>query len=238
MLCLCWIFAPLLALLEACSTQSPFPYTSFLSSYLALYLIWEDCCSLNLQFSKDSGSTSFAQIIATLIPTSITAIIFLAIFVSIRLTYRKIYAPRTFMVTIPEKWVPHLGLRCTAMQHFENGLRLMMNARHRTPSSSQRGSHWIHDFRSLHDKFVLRHQSLDGYLYLRFLKVIILMCSIGCCLTWPILFPVNATGGGEATQLDRLSFSNINDNKRLYAHAIVAWLFLGIFCLMNFRKRR
>jgi hypothetical protein len=55
------------------------------------------------QLSRDPGSTSLASITATLIPTSITAIIFLAIFVSIRYTYRKIYAPRTFMGTIPEK---------------------------------------------------------------------------------------------------------------------------------------
>ena len=55
------------------------------------------------ELSKHSESTSLASIIATLIPTSITAIIFLAIFVSIRNTYREIYAPRTFMGTVPEK---------------------------------------------------------------------------------------------------------------------------------------
>jgi calcium permeable stress-gated cation channel len=87
--------------------------------------------------------------------------------------------------------------------------------------------HWFHDFRLLDDQFVLRHQSLDGYLFLRFFKCIILICFVGCCITWPILFPVNATGGGEASQLDKLTFSNVNKNGRLYAHAIVAWLFLG-----------
>ncbi len=62
-------------------------------------------CSQILQLSKDSGSTSFASIIATLIPTSITALVFLLVFVSIRTRYWKIYAPRTFMATIPEKYV-------------------------------------------------------------------------------------------------------------------------------------
>lgn len=47
------------------------------------------------------------------------------------------------------------------------------------------------------------------------------------CITWPILFPVNATGGGSAKQLDRIGFGNIHDKTRLYAHAAVAWVFLG-----------
>jgi calcium permeable stress-gated cation channel len=100
-------------------------------------------------------------------------------------------------------------------------------ARYRTPASSRGILDWVNEFQDLDIKFVLRHNSLDAYLFLRFIKTIILICFVGCCLTWPILIPVNATGGGDATQLDRISFSNINDSNRLYAHAVVAWLFLG-----------
>jgi calcium permeable stress-gated cation channel len=103
------------------------------------------------------------------------------------------------------------------------------HGRHRTPSSRPQGSHWFHDFRKIDDKFVLQHQSLDGYLFLRFFRIIIFICFAGCCITWPILFPINATGGGDASQLDKLTFGNVNQNDRLYAHAIVAWLFLGTF---------
>jgi calcium permeable stress-gated cation channel len=85
----------------------------------------------------------------------------------------------------------------------------------------------LHDFRKIDDKFVLQHQSLDGYLFLRFFKIIIFICFAGCCITWPILFSINATGGGNASQLDKLTFGNVNQNDRLYAHAVVAWLFLG-----------
>lgn len=47
-------------------------------------------------------------------------------------------------------------------------------------------------------------------------------------MTWPILFPVNATGGGKQEQLDRISFSNVsNSDGRYYAHALLAWLFFG-----------
>jgi len=60
----------------------------------------------------------------------------------------------------------------------------------------------------------------------------------GCVITFPILFPVNgtslktpltiATGGGGQTGLDILSFSNIADNNRYYAHVFVGWLYLGM----------
>jgi hypothetical protein len=72
-----------------------------------------------LQLSKDSESTSLASIVATLIPTSVTSLAFLTIFVSIRYTYKKIYAPRTFMGTIPEKSVSSLGFhvpRCAFLE--------------------------------------------------------------------------------------------------------------------------
>ena len=42
---------------------------------------------------------------------------------------------------------------------------------------------------------------------------------------------MNATGGGDATQLDRISFSNVVEKSRLYAHAVVAWVFFGEYCL-------
>jgi calcium permeable stress-gated cation channel len=99
--------------------------------------------------------------------------------------------------------------------------------RDRTPSSGRELFSWYHDYRVLDDKFVLRHSSLEAYLFLRYLRMIILLCFVGCCLTWPILFTVNATGGGDATQLDRISISNVADTKRLYAHAVVAWVFFG-----------
>ena len=71
------------------------------------------------------------------------------------------------------------------------------------------------------------HNSLDGYLYLRFFKLLIGICLGGICITWPILFPINATGGGGQSQLDLLSFANVADSVRFYAHALVAWVFLG-----------
>ena len=109
--------------------------------------------------------------------------------------------------------------------------------RDRTPSSSPSYLSWYHDFRTLDDKFLLRHSSLDAYLYLRYLKMTVAMCLVGCLLTWPILFPINATGGDDALQLDVIAIGNIKGTKRLYAHTVIAWVFLGFVMLLITRER-
>ncbi|EME80365.1 uncharacterized protein MYCFIDRAFT_30871 [Pseudocercospora fijiensis CIRAD86] len=149
--------------------------------------------------NRREESTSLAAILGVFIPTFIIAAINVVAFLLVRNCFRKVYAPRTFLGTIPEK--------------------------DRTPSSTARGTSWLRDFRNLSDRFVLQHNSLDAYLYLRFLKFIIYICLAGALLTWPILFPVNATGGGNASQLDSISFSNIAKNDHLWGHTVVAWLF-------------
>lgn len=85
---------------------------------------------------------------------------------------------------------------------------------------------WIGTFNKIPDSYVLNHHSLDGFLLLRYLKVSAAVCFVGCLITWPVLFPVNATGGGGQKQLDLISFSNVTNTKnRFYAHTFIAWIF-------------
>lgn len=67
----------------------------------------------------------------------------------------------------------------------------------------------------------------------------VVICFVGCCITWPVLFPVNITGGGGQAQLDILSYSNINPDtqgNRYYAHAFVAWVYYGFVMYLIFRE--
>lgn len=114
---------------------------------------------------------------------------------------------------------------------------MLTYSRDRTPISSLKRFEWVRTLRQLDDKFVLEHSSLDAYLYLRFLKTSVYICFIGAAITWVILFPVNATGGGDASQLDRLGFGNVRHKDRLYAHAVVAWVFFGFVMLVIARER-
>ncbi|KAI1464924.1 DUF221-domain-containing protein [Daldinia caldariorum] len=167
--------------------------------------------SLSAMETKPKGSASLAAVISAFVPTWVTGLIFVAIFIVIRRWYPNIYAPRTFIGSIPEK--------------------------DRTPSTGRSYFDWVHTMRKVPDKFVLYHQSLDAYLYLRFLRTIIFICFVGCCLTWPILLPVNATGGGSSTELDKVGIGNVMKKGHLYAHAILACVFFGFVMFTVARER-
>ncbi|KAI1338891.1 DUF221-domain-containing protein [Xylariaceae sp. FL0016] len=161
--------------------------------------------------AKPKGSASLAAVVAAFVPTWVVGLIFVGIFVLIRHRYHNIYAPRTFIGVIPEK--------------------------DRTPSQNRSYFDWIHTMQKLSDKFTLYHHSLDTYLYLRFLRTIIFICVVGCFLTWPILMPINANGGGTSTEIDKIGIGNVSKGSHLYAHAIMAWVFLGFVMFTIARER-
>ncbi|KAK4065985.1 uncharacterized protein Triagg1_8294 [Trichoderma aggressivum f. europaeum] len=87
---------------------------------------------------------------------------------------------------------------------------------------------WIIPFFKIPDTYILNNGSLDAYFFLRYLKVLRNISLVGCCIVWPILLPVHGTGGNSLQQLDLLTIGNVTSgSSRLWAHAIVAWLFFG-----------
>lgn len=54
-------------------------------------------------------------------------------------------------------------------------------------------------------------------------------CAIGCLIIWPVLFPIHVTGGAGNTELDALSFSNVTNPKRYYAHTVIGITFFSTF---------
>ncbi|KAL5119525.1 hypothetical protein ACEQ8H_002590 [Pleosporales sp. CAS-2024a] len=151
--------------------------------------------------SSQSGPSSLGAVAAAFIPTFVTAALFILVFVLIRQRFPNIYYPRTFLGTVPKK--------------------------DRTPCQNRSYWDWIHTMRVVPDKFLLYHQSLDSYLFLRFLRTLIFICIVGACITWPILLPINATGGGKSKELNRISIGNVNKKKHLYAHATIALVFFS-----------
>ncbi|RHZ59427.1 putative DUF221 domain protein [Aspergillus thermomutatus] len=148
-------------------------------------------------------SNSASSLVTTLVPALVVAVIMVLVFVILRRSERRMYMPRTY-----------LGF---------------LRPSERSPSVGTGLWNWIIDMYKVPDEFVLQHHSMDAYLLLRFLKLISVICFVGCLMTWPILFPVNATGGANRQQLDILSMSNISPDKnaRYFAHAILAWIFVG-----------
>ncbi|KAI9842644.1 MAG: hypothetical protein M1837_007011 [Sclerophora amabilis] len=157
-----------------------------------------------------NASNSLSSLLSTLIPVAITATVMFAIFLVLRRSQRRQYAPRTYLGTLREE--------------------------ERSPDLPLGLTNWISAFFRIPDTFVLNHQSIDAYLFLRYLQIASITCFVGCLITWPVLFPVNATGGAGKKQLDLLSFANVVDPYRYYAHTGVSYLFFGFILFMVTRE--
>lgn len=167
----------------------------------------------NTGSNRTSTPVSLSGLVATLIPTAVVAGIYFVIFLILRRSQRRWYAPRSYIGSLRET--------------------------QRTPALPGGFLNWIGRFWKIPDTVALQTQSLDAFLYLRFIRLTVIISFVGCCITWPILFPVNATGGGGQAQLDILSYSNINqktESNRYFAHALVAWVFLGFVMYTIFRE--
>jgi len=158
----------------------------------------------------EENSNSASSLVSTLVPVIVIAVVWLSIFILIRPKASWKYAPRTQSRTLnKESYSPKLS----------NGL-----------------FGWVSELWKIPDTFVLQNQSIDAYLFLRFLKMEIVCCLVGACITFPVLFPINATGGAGQQQLDILSMSNVENPWKFFAHAGCAWIFFGFIMYMIYRE--
>ncbi|KAK4100245.1 DUF221-domain-containing protein [Parathielavia hyrcaniae] len=158
-------------------------------------------------------SNSLSGMLSTLAPVAVVSAIYLTIFLVLRKSQRRYYAPRTYLGSLREN--------------------------ERSPPLPSGFFNWVRSYWKIPDIYALQHQSLDAYLYIRYLRMALVLCFVGVCITWPVLFPVNATGGGGESQLDVLSYSNVNQQtqrNRYYAHALVGWVYYGFVMYMIMRE--
>ncbi|KAM0328170.1 hypothetical protein ACHAQA_005577 [Verticillium albo-atrum] len=164
---------------------------------------------------QENDSSSLSGMVATFVPVLITAAVLFTVFIILRKSQRRYYAPRTYLGSLREQ--------------------------ERTPALPNGLFNWIGAFWKIPDIVALQNQSLDAYLFLRFLRICTTICLTGLLITWPVLFPINATGGGGQKQLNVLSMSNIdttnvNNRYRLFAHALVGAIFYGFVMYTIFRE--
>lgn len=107
---------------------------------------------------------------------------------------------------------------------------LTVAASQRSPKMSDSKFGWISDFMHVPDEYVLSHNGIDGYFFLRFFKGLVLICAVGWPLTWAVLMAVYGTSHAGQMQFDKIDFSNIDtkvDGLRLYAPTFVSWVYYG-----------
>ncbi|KAF7559027.1 hypothetical protein G7046_g5119 [Stylonectria norvegica] len=154
-----------------------------------------------LSTTSGNKSSSLVKLAATFIPVAIYSVVCICIFIFLRPRCRRVYAPRT-MASLRSPHIP-------------------------SPALPAGWFNWIKPFFRISDTFVLNHGSLDGFFFLRYLKVLRNIYLVGICISWPILIPIHVTGGNQLTELEMLTLGNVSSPKRLYAHVAVAWLFFG-----------
>ncbi|KAK5078631.1 phosphate metabolism protein 7 [Lithohypha guttulata] len=164
--------------------------------------------------STRNQSASASQLVSTLVPTLLIAVAFFALFLILRTRFPRQYAPRTYLGALRKQ--------------------------ERTPALPKGFVGWLKALNQIPDTYVLQHNSLDAFFLLRYLKISVIITFVGCLFIWPILFPINATGAGGRQQLDLLTFGNVdpysNDGYRYYAHALVAWIYIGFIFFMVTRE--
>ncbi|PMD13608.1 DUF221-domain-containing protein [Hyaloscypha hepaticicola] len=165
--------------------------------------------------TQNTPNASVSGLVATLVPTLLVAVVYVSIFLCLRRSKRRYYAPRTYLGTLRQE--------------------------ERTEPLPTGWFNWFGPFWKIPDTYALQHQSLDAYLFLRYLRMTVVIMFVGACITWPILFPVNITGGAGKVQLDMLSMANINGDKkggkyRYFAHCFAGWLFFGFVLMLVTRE--
>lgn len=94
---------------------------------------------------EEQTPVSLSGMVSTLVPVAITAGIYFLIFIILRRSNRRYYAPRSYIGSLREN--------------------------ERTPALPGGYLNWIVHFWKIPDSLALQTQSLDSYLYLRFIRV-------------------------------------------------------------------
>ncbi|ERS94871.1 uncharacterized protein SPSK_06903 [Sporothrix schenckii 1099-18] len=161
--------------------------------------------------SSGTDSSSAASLGSTFVPVLVYSGVCLVIFFVFRRKCQRVYAPRTISSIRRAPLVP-------------------------VPPLPDTWFTWLKDFWNIDEAFLLNNTSLDGFFFLRYLRVLATICFAGCIIAWPVLLSVNATGGKNLSQLDLLTIGDVASPIKFYAHVAIAWLFFGFILFMISRE--
>lgn len=147
-----------------------------------------------------SGSSTSA-FVSSLIFNLVIFAIFIGVFVFLRNKCLNVYRPRTENMLLPD----HL----------------------RAPPLAPSAFGWLGDLLTRPKSFVIQQVGVDGYFFLRYLLLWAYVGFYGGLILWPILFAVNASGGGNKTGFDIISYSNNTHKWRVFANLFCSWAFFG-----------
>ncbi|KAK7203891.1 hypothetical protein BZA70DRAFT_250254 [Myxozyma melibiosi] len=157
-----------------------------------------------------TASSSTSSFVSALILNGVIFLIFIFLFLIFRGRFTRLYQPKTFVDIIPED--------------------------QRTQPLPTGKLEWLKFLLTCPDAYVLRQAGLDGFFFLRYLKMAVFICCVGIIFLFPILLPVNATGGAGQTGFDQLAFSNIKNKNRYFAHVFLMWFYFAFILFVFYRE--
>lgn len=125
---------------------------------------------------SDPPASSLSGLYSTLVPVLIVALVYVGIFLCLRRSNRRWYAPRTYLGSLREEYAYSPYVYMISANHY----------RERTTALPGGFFNWIGPFWKIPDTYALQHQSLDAYLFLRFLRMTVVIMFVGACITFPV----------------------------------------------------
>ncbi|CAB4256622.1 similar to Saccharomyces cerevisiae YOL084W PHM7 Protein of unknown function, expression is regulated by phosphate levels [Maudiozyma barnettii] len=161
--------------------------------------------------SADTSSSTSA-FVTTLIFNGIIGGIFLLGFLTLRQRYKRVYEPRTL-----------------------TDIRTLFDE-DRTDPCPPGYFQWLPYLLKKPHSFIIQHAGIDGYFYLRFLGVFAAFSLLSAIMLFPILLPVNITNGNNLKGFEIMSFANVKNKNRFYAHVFLSWLVFGLLLFIIYKE--
>ncbi|CDK26503.1 unnamed protein product [Kuraishia capsulata CBS 1993] len=153
--------------------------------------------------SSSTSSSSVSAFVTNLIVNGIVFAVFLVIFVVMKPRESRVYQPRRTVETVPED----------------------LRADEQPPGAFA----WLSALWNKPESYILEKAGPDGFFFLRYLFIFGSLSILGGFILWPLLFAINATGGGGGSGFDIISYSNVTNNKwKFLAHIFSSWIYFGI----------
>ncbi|GME94922.1 unnamed protein product [Ambrosiozyma monospora] len=129
------------------------------------------------------AGSSVSSFVTTLIVNGVLFTVFILIFILLKGKYTRVYQPRSTVETVPKNL--------------------------KADPQPKGAFAWFFDLLRKPDSYIIEKAGVDGYFFLRYLKVFTTVGIGAGVIVWPILFAVNATGGAGQSGFDIISYSNI-----------------------------
>lgn len=160
--------------------------------------------------SPQQTGSSVSAFVSTLIINLIVFCVFVIIFVVAKRKYHRVYEPRSVVDTVPENL--------------------------RTEKQPEGAFSWLTMLLKQPTPYTIEKVGVDGYFFLRYLQMFVVVGLISGVFLWPILFSVDATGGGSSTGFDIISYSHNTHKWRTFAHLFCSWVFFGCVMFVIYRE--